>query len=301
MFCPRCDSPVPDGANFCMRCGNSMSRERVAPAAQPASAAVAPIVGPLTAPVRNSQATPYVVMALVIMVIFLLGWGVSNALQVKGTTDPMLEVKHANKKDLMATAQALPGMPPSVHDWLEHLRRIEERKNRLTAEQVAALKTFAAKYQALGPAAGMLANPDSDDDNTNPVTPMVQTTADMAGPWNKLIKDFQAVPPPPECQKLADEYYSAINEIPAEMNDIQGLLNNLSNQMSNGTSSTGETDANKDALKNAESMQGKSKEGIDDHLTASDDMLGDVCAKYNTRKWFSISSDFGGGLLSTPY
>src|SRR5207247_1269762 len=151
------------------------------------------------------------------------------------------------------------------------------------AEQVASLKTFAAKYQALGPAAGMLTNPDSDDDNTNPVTPMVEKMDDMVTPWNKLIKDFQAVPPPPECQKLADEYYSALNEIPAQMSDIQGLLKNMTDQMSNGTTGNGETDANKDALKQAESLQGQSKAGIDDHLTASDDMLSDVCQKYNTR------------------
>lgn len=266
--------------------------------AQPAAAAAAPMPAPMVTPIRNTQAMPYIVMGLVVLVVFLLGWGVSNALQVRAQTEPTLQAPRQVKTDLMATTQPTPGMPPSVHDWLEHLRRTEEQKNRLNAEQVASLKMFTAKFEALGPAAGLLSN-DGDDDNTNPAVPVEKMTTDMVEPWKKLIKDFQSVPPPPECQPLADEYFSALNEIPAEMSDIQNLLENLTQSMTNANS--GETDANKDALKNAQTMQGKSKESIDSHLINSDEMLGEVCDKYHTRKWFSITSDLGGGLLNSPF
>ena len=301
MFCPRCESPVPDGANFCMRCGNPMTRERPQPAAAAAAAGSAiPQMPAAPAALRNNQLTPYMIMGLLILVIFLLGYGVST-LQAKAQPGPEMEAVHRRKNNLIATAQPLPGMPPSVHDWLEHLRRIEEQKNKLAAEQVAEVKTYATKFQALGPAAGLLSNPDSEDDNTNPTVPVQQMTTDMSKPWNDLIKDYQSLPPPPECQKLADEYFSGLNEIPAEMSDIQDLLSNLSKQMSTANPSSGESPENKDALKKAEGMQGKSSQDIDTHFTNSDELLGEVCNKYNTRKWFSISSDMGGGLLSTPF
>ena len=303
MYCPRCDSPVPDGANFCMRCGNPLAtKERGTP--QPAVAtAAAPIAAPIAAPVpaRNNQAAPYLAMAAIIAVVFFVGWGISNALQARAQEDPTMMVHHKPKTDLMATTQPTPGMPPAVHDWLEHLRRIEEQKNKLTATQIAQVKTFGAKYQALGPAAGLLSNGGDDEDNTNPAVPVEQMTTDMVGPWNKLIKDYQSVPPPPECQALADEYFAGLNEIPAEMGDVQKLLVNMTQSMSSSNPQSGETDANKDALKKAESMQGQSSEDIDTHFTNSDQMLGDVCAKYSTRKWFSITSDLGSGLLNTPF
>lgn len=239
-------------------------------------------------------------MGLIVLLVFLLGWGFSTILQARAAPQETLQVAHRVRPDLMATAQPPPGMPQRVHDWLEHLRRIEEQKNRLTAEQVASLKMFGTKFQALGPAAGLLGQ-DEDDDHTNPSQPVEQMTTDMVGPWNKLIKTYQSVPPPPECQHLADEYFAGLNEIPAEMNDVQKLLQNMTQQMSSDNPSSGETDANKEALKQAQNMQGKSSEDIDSHFVTSDQLLGDVCDQYHTRKWFAITSDLGGGLLNTPF
>src|SRR6476646_3890773 len=114
MFCPRCESPVPDGANFCMRCGNPMNREKP----HAAAAAAAPMVAPIVAPIRNRQATPYMMMGLIVLLVFLLGWGFSTILQARAAPQETLQVAHRVRPDLMATAQPPPGMPQRVHDWL---------------------------------------------------------------------------------------------------------------------------------------------------------------------------------------
>jgi len=281
-----------------MRCGNPMTREKQQPAAGPAAA---PASGPIDAPVADRHVSPYFMMGLIVLLVFLLGWGFSTILQARAAPQETLQATNRVQPGLVATAEQPPGMPQAVHDWLEHLRRIEEQKNRLTAEQVSSLKMFGAKFQALGPAAGLLTPGGDDEDHTNPSQPIVQMTTDMVGPWNKLIKDYQSVPPPPECQKLADEYFAGLNEIPAEMSDVQKLLQNMTQQMSSDNPQSGETDANKEALKQAQDMQGKSSEDIDSHFTNSDEMLGQVCDQYHTRKWFAITSDLGGGLLNTPF
>lgn len=299
MYCPRCDAPVPDGANFCMRCGNLMARQERS--AQPAAAA-APMPAHMPqapASVRSSTATPYVVMALIVAVVFLLGYGISNALQARGSTQDTLQAVQAHKPDLMTAAEVPAGMPPSVRDWLEHLRRIEEQKNKLEATQVADLKTFTTKFEALGPAAGLLTDPDQSDDDTNTdvAAPVKEKTTDFVKPWQDLITDYQSVPPPPECQKLADEYFSGLNEIPAEMNDVQKVMDNLNQAENSSDPSAGM----KNVLEQAQGMKGQSYQDIDDHFNNSDELLGDVCGQYHTRKWFSITADNGTGLLGTPF
>ncbi len=47
-------------------------------------------------------------------------------------------------------------------------------------------------------------------------------------------------------------------------------------------------------------MQDTSARSVDQYFAESDEQLAQICDKYNTRKWFSISPDLGGGLLSRP-
>jgi hypothetical protein len=278
-----------------MRCGNPMAnRAELKLRAAQAVPDPPPSVPP-------SLATPYLVMVLVVAVVFLVGWGAASALQARSQQEPALQAPRTVKTDLMATTDPLPGMPTKIRDWLEHLRRTEERKNRLTAQQVAEAKTYVTKFQALGPAAGLLSGDGDENDNANPAAPAQKIATDMSAPWEKIVKEFQAFPPPPECRELADEYFSALNEVPAQMQDIQKVLETLTAALNGADPLNGEAQANKDALEQAQSLQGKSSETIDSHFINADGFLGDICAKYKTRKWFSISADFGGGLLSNPF
>jgi len=279
-----------------MRCGNPLAKE--GPAKMTSVAPAAPMPVDTASVVRSRYAAPLAVLGIVIA-IFLLGLAASNALQARARIDDTLGVHQKRNPTLMADSKAPITMPPNIHDWLEHLRRIEERKNKLTAEQVASLKMFMTKYEALGPAAGLLSQSGDDEDMTNPTAPFTEKTTDLVAPWKQLIKDYQAVPPPPECQRLADEYYAGLNEVPAQMSDVQSIINSI-NPGNDSAANTGENDANKDALSKAYASQGKS-EDIDAHFNSSDSLLGDVCNQYNTNKWFSISHDIGGGALGSPF
>src|SRR5579885_1010728 len=188
-----------------MRCGNPLVRTEKQ-AGMPAAPAAAPAAID-NAMIWRARYLPPLIMMLIVLGVFVLGIMASNALQSRAQNNETLAVNGHAPAVLPSISKAPASMPPEVKNWLEHLRRIEEQKNKLAAEQVADLKTLMVKYQALGPAAGLLSGTGDDEDNTNPVKPLTDKTVDLSAPWQKLVKAFQSVPPPPECQKLADEYY----------------------------------------------------------------------------------------------
>lgn len=308
LYCTRCGTAIPDGANFCMRCGAPVVRAEAPQPASRAAAAPLPIpipVGALAmpAPRKSNGFLPFAVVIAAIVAVLLLGLAASGALRKAASNDgDSLRVQGKAPTPVLAKqAQAPAQMPQDVRDWLEHLRRIEERKNKLNSQELAQLQVFSAKFQALGPAAGLLSGTGDEEDNNNPEVPVKSQITDLASPWKQLVKDFQAVPPPPECQRLADEYFAGLNEIPGMMNDVQGVIDSVS-QMASGNAPTDSNSPSADqqakgALDKAYSMQGTSGTSIDAHFSSSDNMLGQICNQYNTPKWFSITPDVGGGML----
>ena len=115
-----------------------------------------------------------------------------------------------------------------------------------------------------------------------------QRAEDLKPEWGQLLDDYIAYPPPQECKPLGQEYYRALNEIPASMNDILEVLQ---------SATSGDPSAAIDRLMQ---MQNSSFQNIDVRLRNSDDELSKICAKYETPKWFSIKGDSGGGTLSLP-
>ena len=59
----------------------------------------------------------------------------------------------------------------------------------------------------------------------------------------------------------------------------------------------GSTENRDAALAALMKMRGKST-GIDKSAVKTDDLVQGICDKYETRKWFKITADVGGGLLS---
>ena len=53
----------------------------------------------------------------------------------------------------------------------------------------------------------------------------------------------------------------------------------------------------KAALNALTGMKGTSDARIGKPSRDTDRLLGDICHKYDTAKWFSISSDFGAGMF----
>ena len=199
----------------------------------------------------------------------------NNLLMARGKTGPpVLNEQGSVPKPLK--------MPQDVWDWLEHLRRIEARKNDLHLKQVSELKVFQQMIGVLGPGIGEVDPYDQTGDaGKEPADVTKGKFADLRPDWYQLIKDFQAVPPPDECKPIADDYYRAINEIPGMTGDVIGVLNTVS------------TDP-QGALTAVSKLRNKSYGEIDRYLDRTDARVQAICDKYNVRKWFNIKTDVAG-------
>jgi hypothetical protein len=174
-------------------------------------------------------------------------------------------------------------MPADVRKWLEHLEQIEKRKNDLSMKQLAQMAVLMQQMKVLGGDMSLL-NPDDDSPSNTPSGTAKQSFDQLRPEWNQLITDFRSYPPPTECRPIADDYNRAISEIPGMNSDLASILEGASADPST-------------ALEKAMKLQNTSSNVIDKYLGSTDSKVGDICRKYETRKWFDIKSDVGGGLL----
>jgi hypothetical protein len=170
-----------------------------------------------------------------------------------------------------------------VRKWLEHLEQIEKRKNDLSMKQLAQMAVLMQQMKVLGGDMSLL-NPDDDSPSNTPSGTAKQSFDQLRPEWNQLITDFRSYPPPTECRPIADDYNRAISEIPGMNSDLASILEGASADPST-------------ALEKAMKLQNTSSNVIDKYLGSTDSKVGDICRKYETRKWFDIKSDVGGGLL----
>lgn len=174
-------------------------------------------------------------------------------------------------------------MPADIRRWLEHLEQIEKRKNDLSLKQLSQMAVLMQQMKVLGGDMGLLNGEDEGGDTGPSQTAKVSFDA-MRPEWNQLIADFRNYPPPDECRPIADDYYRAVSEIPGMNSDLAGILE-------------GAVSDPAVALEKAMKIQNTSASVIDKFLGTTDSKVGDICRKYDTRKWFDIKSDVGGGLL----
>lgn len=282
-----------------MHCGQPL-----APAQAPAAAAPAnpgPVPG-MFADARNAKrkslATAAVV-AIVLLLAAILGLKASGLLRLGSTSPDIATLKasgaNSNQDSLKAEA-SLPmptlhkeaktdkplTMPKDVEDWLKHLERIERKKCELTLQQIANLKVFQQELSVLGPGIGSMDPYDQTiDGGQDPQHVVKGKFADLRPQWNDLIKEFNSVPPPEECKPLADDYFHALNEIPAETADIMDVLNQV-------------TGNPQQALVSAEKLKNRSFAEIDKPFQQADQRLQAICDKYGKSKWFNIKTDVAG-------
>lgn len=270
-----------------MHCGQAIAAPRTEqPKGVPAPqyAAVPGYAGAITRPKQNRWIW---VLAMALLAIFA---GLLGALSMLKTTAkinaPQLAVRGSVQAPPLAIAK--PTMPQDVYDWLEHLRKTEDRKNELTLNQMPAIMTEFTLQQGLGGARGAYDNQGNLnlDDLKSPTGAAANTIGDLEQPWRDLIKFFESVPPPDECKDLANTYDSALDETAGEMHDLQTILQGSDASMQ----------ANADALQKVTQMTGQSGATIDKHFSLSDDMVAQICDKYRTRKWFSIKADVGSSV-----
>ncbi|MGV3618094.1 MAG: hypothetical protein ACO1SV_22440 [Fimbriimonas sp.] len=178
-------------------------------------------------------------------------------------------------------------MPPDVLDWLKHLERCEAMKIEISGDQEGEMQLFLTKLSVLGADIGLQDPFDQSQDHEGDTSPDQYSKGkvlDLRPRWEELITFFNSKRPPAECKPLADDFNQALSEIPGMAGDVADILNGVATNP-------------QDALEKARKMQNKSFSAIDRPLMMADQKLGQICAKYNTNKWFNIKSGSGSGNI----
>ncbi|MCB8932962.1 MAG: PepSY-associated TM helix domain-containing protein [Fimbriimonadaceae bacterium] len=301
MVCPHCGQAVNGQGRFCMHCGGALG----APASNspPPSGGGAPSFGAEAARQKRSMRWIAALAIVGSLAAAYIGLRASGALRIGASTPeaPTLEAQGSVQAPAILRTEGTtpppalnkPGerivMPPEIRDWLEHLRRTEEKRMRLAEDQMAELMVSLTLLQGGDPLTnlGDLLDPDAPTYPEQDPPSVKRTTEDAqkhSRAWAELTQFFNSVPPPAECVPIRNEYDQVVRETGLMMTDIMGLVQ--------GSTANPQT-----ALASLMRMRGRSKERIDQPAIETDSLVQEICNKYNTRKWFDVKGDVGGGML----
>ncbi len=231
-------------------------------------------------------------LAAILALSGVLGLGAAKQapiLAARGSREapPLLEKRADAPPPLLADTTDHIEMPADVRAWLEHLERIEKEKVQIHEDQAIEMMGMMGSIQqrVLGNI-GDLADPDSDSvpqTKADDILPI----EDLKKPWIELREKFNAGPPvPAECRPLRDRYDNALMQVPGAMADIVDIAGNLFDPEKGPR------------IRELRDLQRKHKQYIDEPMRQADRDVGEICAKYRTRKWFTISPDVSlGGAL----
>lgn len=300
------------GAAFCMHCGQpfaSQQHVQHAPAAAPTYAL------PVAGDYRRRNTVLAIVISAAILAALLVGLRAAGVLRF-GATSPddrnlqatgqqpdlnSLEASGSNPQSVLQSrgsgstptlesSQAT--MPGPVRNWLNHLERMEMKKRTLAKDQESEVTDMIGDLKGAG---GLtvddvqaLSDPDS---NTLPMIDKVASIMRRLQPaWEGLRREFNSVPPPQECRAIAEAFDQGLADIPAKMRDLDALVSGVSGGVDQDTA--------KGAREGARELARGHRQTIDEPFAQTDRLVGQVCDKYQTRKWFSIDAHGGGrGLL----
>lgn len=305
MQCPRCGNAAPQGAAFCMHCGQAFAGGMTPVQAGGAAIAI---------PAKQSRTTLYASLtAALILMLLIGGLAASGALkfgaQQRTGSDLIAQGSNPSEDNLQAHGSAPTGdleargtspdpqlpavaerkvMPDDVRRWLEHLERIERRREEISTDQLSQSIQMLTALQLGDTLSGLEGMLNTEEEGGEPAkSPAQSTKVDidaMRVGWRELENDFHSLPPPPDCVPIANDYTTVIEETRGMILDIVSQIDRAEEDR------TG-------ALNKLMGMRGKSGQRIGRPARESDDGVYEVCRKYDTRKWFSISSDFGSGML----
>lgn len=283
--CPRCRTPYREGQPFCAQCGQPLTQASF-------SQQTTPQMAPQPVAQKPNRTMFYIASGAVAILVALILFARLNLSAAAQTGSPDLKVAkklEAAPLEKAATAPEQIVMPDEIREWLKHLERMENEKQNLTIKQMADMKIFEKMIGALGPSIGEM-NPydQTGDGGKSPEQFTKGKFEELKPAWQKLKADFEAVPPPAECKPLADAFGQGLNEIPAMVEDLNQVMNEMN------------TDPSK-ALSAVQGMKNRSYSTIDRAFQEADGQLSAICDKYKTAKWFNIKTDVvGGSLLSKP-
>ncbi|MCW5943997.1 MAG: zinc ribbon domain-containing protein [Fimbriimonadaceae bacterium] len=285
-----CGTKMDAVARFCPSCG------------RPFGASVPPSASAGAFPTPKAGVPPWVYWsggaALVLVAVFL---GLSAAgmfrakapetpnstLRAQGSAPtPILQAQGAAPDSPLRAGAEHREMPAHIRDWLEHLRKTEERRVKASMDQLAdAMVLFTTAKMGDSFNVGELIDPESNM-STSPTLKRTKIgTEQMDETWKGVEEFFHSVPPPAECVPIRDEYQGVLENTRVLLLDIVEALNR--------------SDENpQEAMKTLFAMQGKSTSKIDQPAMRTDTLVSDVCRSYDTQKWFSITGDVGQSVFS---
>jgi hypothetical protein len=225
---------------------------------------------------------------------FGLMGGSKPALNQQGASQPILPQTQNPAPVFMQEAQPAPitpqeakRMPQDILDWLKHLEETERRRRSISNSQMGQLAVQMA-YLSLGAgkdALQGLLNGDPDAlENKEPMQDLAKDAGAKRQEWSDLNAFFKSYPPPDSCVPIYNSYSTVLQETGAMMLEV---LEALSSAQENPEAAIGALNG----------MKGDSSSRIDVPAHETDRGVQQICDEYETRKWFSISSDFGSGLM----
>lgn len=198
-----------------------------------------------------------------------------------GAPPPMLQAEgSAGSPTLNQEA----GMPDSIRAYLEHVQRCESRRTAMASSQVADAVGMLTDLQ--GANTQGLFDEDGPPVETmpSPTGKVIDSARNMRANWDGLLRTFDSVPAPAECAAIKSYFDRVIRETGLMMFEITDAVQRAGSDR-------------QQALRALMGMQGKSATRIDRPAREADALVAGVCNRYNTRKWFDITSDVGGGML----
>lgn len=308
MNCPRCRTACPNGASFCPNCGNDLRAFLNHPAANAPSVKEQLKQASKAAPTGYFQGAAqtekkksplgWIVAGVLAIALLLLGLLAMNLLRKEGAQPgpvlikqgkepgPVMQQTGKTEPVLEQVGKAPTQMPDDIRKWLEHLERIEKKRGELSRKGLSSLMVLAQSAQFGTDMQGLQGLASGDPDAAMPnssADKVADQGTDQRKDWADLKRDFASYPPPAECQTIAESYSHALDETGAMILDVLDAVE------------LAKTDTTK-ALSNLYGMKNQSGE-IDKYGTETDDKVKAICDKYDTRKWFSISSDFGNSSI----
>jgi hypothetical protein len=248
-----------------------------------------------TTPSRaNSRAKWWAIgvgVLLLMAIAFVVGTqsGLITRANVQKPEAPSVLEAQPPKVDAPSVLETEAPKPPPKHvvDWLEHLRRTEERRRRLESNIAPVMSMLVQATLARAAALGGVAQGDlekAEADYEREREKLRQSYQQRQREWAQLLEYFRSVPPPPECQTLADAYYAGLSAYITKISQIEKSL--IENDVGGLTGMLGSAQSELDAL-----------------FARADEELTRVCEQCGIRKYFAISAQglellraLGGGL-----
>lgn len=203
--------------------------------------------------------------------------------------EPVLQQTAKAEPILRKAGTAPKEMPDNIRRWLEHLEKIEKQRGKLAQKGLAGMMMLAPALQqgaAIEDLQGLATGDPEAEMPKSGADKIADTSAETKKEWADLRKDFDSFPPPAECKNIADPYGHALDETGAMIQDILDAVQVAKENPQK-------------ALQTLYGMKNSSK-SIDEFGDTTDDRVKEICDFYDTRKWFSISSDFGSsGIFSS--